>query len=275
MMTTTGSSTTRFLDRPDGRIAYEVAGDGPLIVAAPGMGDLRSVYRSTVPGLVEAGFRVATMDLRGHGESDTTFSTFDDVAAGTDLLALTGHLGGPAVLIGNSMSAGAAVWAAAEHPGSVAGLVLVGPFVRNPAVGRLTTLAFRAGLLRPWGPAVWHAYLKKLFPGRPPTDLDDHRSAIRANLREPGRWDAFVATTHTSHAPAEARLAEVEAPTLVVMGARDPDFPDPEAEARWIAERLDAEVLIVPEAGHYPQSEFPEVVTPAISSFVRRVVGRA
>ena len=46
------------------------------------MGDLRSVYRFTVPALVDAGYRVATMDLRGHGDSDDSFSTFDDVAAG-------------------------------------------------------------------------------------------------------------------------------------------------------------------------------------------------
>ena len=30
---------TRFLDRPGGRIAYDVAGEGPLVVCVPGMGD--------------------------------------------------------------------------------------------------------------------------------------------------------------------------------------------------------------------------------------------
>jgi pimeloyl-ACP methyl ester carboxylesterase len=237
------------------------------------MGDLRSVYRFTTPGLLEAGLRVATMDLRGHGDSDATFSAYDDVAAGTDLLALVEHLGGPAVLVGNSMSAGAAVWAAAEAPDLVAGLVLLGPFVRNVPAGRLATLAFRAGLLRPWGPAVWNAYYAKLYPGRPPADLATHRAAIRANLREPGRSAAFAATTHTSHAPVEARLDDVRAPALVVMGERDPDFSDPRAEAAWIGERLGADVLMVADAGHYPQAEYPEIVTPAVASFCSRVFG--
>jgi alpha-beta hydrolase superfamily lysophospholipase len=88
---------THLLERPGGRIAYDVTGSGPLVVALPGMGELRSSYRHTVPALVAAGFRVATMDLRGHGDSDATFDRFDDVAAGEDALALADHLGGPAV----------------------------------------------------------------------------------------------------------------------------------------------------------------------------------
>ncbi len=110
------------------------------------------------------------MDLRGHGDSDATFSAYDDVAAGMDALALVEHLGVPAILIGNSMGAGATVWAATESPHLVAGLVLIGPFVRNPPIGRLSTLAFRLGLLRPWGPAVWNTYYRSLYPaGSRPT----------------------------------------------------------------------------------------------------------
>ena len=41
--------------------------------------------------------------------------------------------------------------------------------------------------------------------------------------------------------PAEARLADATQPTLVVMGEQDPDFPDPRAEADWIALTLHAE----------------------------------
>jgi pimeloyl-ACP methyl ester carboxylesterase len=261
---------TTYLARPDGRIAYEVEGDGPLVVAVPGMGDLRSVYRFLAPELAEAGFRVATMDLRGHGDSDTTFEAFDDVATGADVLALIRSLGGgPAVVIGNSMGAGAAAWAAAEAPELVRGLVLIGPFVRNAPVRRGATLAFRLALLRPWGPAAWNGWYARLYPGRKPVDLDAHRARIRESLRRKGRWQAFIATTRTSHAPVEGRLGEVRAPALVVMGDRDPDFPDPSAEAEFIAGRLDARVLMVPGSGHYPQAEYPEIVAPAIVDFLR------
>jgi pimeloyl-ACP methyl ester carboxylesterase len=260
---------TRFLDRPGGRIAYDLAGAGPLVVCTPGMGDLRSGYRFLAPALVAAGYRVATMDLRGHGDSDATFAGYDDVAVGSDVVALLAELGdGPAVLIGNSMGAGAAAWAAAEAPDRVAALVLVGPFVRNPPAGRAAALLFRLALLRPWGAAAWSAWYARLFPGRAPSDLAAHRARIRDSLRRPGHWRAFVATTHTSHAPVEARLGEVAARTLIVMGDHDPDFADPRAEAAFIAGRLGAVVVMVPGAGHYPHAEYPEIVTPGILGFL-------
>jgi pimeloyl-ACP methyl ester carboxylesterase len=269
------AATTGWVNRPEGRIAYDTVGVGPLVVCVPGMGELRSVYRHTVPALVAAGYRVATMDLRGHGDSDVTFSSYDDVAAGGDVLALIEHLGGPAVVIGNSMGAGAAAWASAERPELVTGLVLVGAFVRNPPMNPLLALAFRAAMAGPWAPRVWASYLPKLYPGRQPEDFAEHRDAIVASMRRPGYARAFSRTTRTSHAPVEARLDEVRAPVLVVMGDRDPDFGDAGAEARWIAGRLRGELLLVPGAGHYPHVEERQLVNPAIAAFVGRVTSRA
>jgi pimeloyl-ACP methyl ester carboxylesterase len=263
--------TAEFLDRPGGRVAFEVGGDGPLVVCVPGMGDLRSVYRFLAPELVGAGYRVACMDLRGHGDSDTTFDAYDDVATAGDMVALVEHLGGRAVLVGNSMAAGAAVLAAAQAPAVVAGLVLLGPAVRDRPMGAGAQLAFRLALMRPWGLGAWVSYYRRLYPGRPPADLAEHQGRIRASLRDPAHWRSFVATTHTSHAPAESRLAEVQAPTLVVMGDHDPDFPDPAAEAAWVARQLKGIVVLVSGAGHYPQAQCPEVVGPAVRRFLSQV----
>jgi pimeloyl-ACP methyl ester carboxylesterase len=266
------SAPTRFLDRAEGRLAYDVQGQGHLVVCVPGMGDLRSSYRYLAPALVAAGYRVATMDLRGHGESDTTFAAFDDVAAGQDALALAEHLlpeGERAVLVGNSMGAGAAVWAAAERPELVAGLVLAGPFVRDGDVGALQRLLFALALRRPWGPAVWARYFRSLFPTAPPPDLREHVARIRASQRRPGAWAAFTATTRTTHEPAHERLGQVAVPTLVVMGTKDRDWPDPAAEARWVADALRAELLLVEGAGHYPHAEFPGEVAPAVLALLR------
>jgi pimeloyl-ACP methyl ester carboxylesterase len=262
----------RFLERPEGRLAYDDTGDGPLVVCLPGMGDLRQSYRALVPALVADGHRVVTLDLRGHGDSSTGFTRFDAVAHGWDLVALVDELdAGPAVLIGSSLGAGAAAWAAAERPELVRALVLSGPFVRDVPIGRAARLGMRLALRRPWGVRAWSAFYASLFPGRPPADLAGHRARIEASLRRPDQWRAFIAITHSSHAPVEARLGQVTAPTLVVMGERDRDFPDPAAEAALVADRTGGELLLVPDAGHYPHAEYPERVLPA----VRRLLEQA
>ena len=257
------------LQRPEGRLAYEVAGStGPLVICVPGMGELRQSYRHLVPLLVEQGFRVATMDLRGHGDSDATFSAYDDSALAGDILALVDELGEPAFLVGNSMGAGAAAIAAADAPEQVRGLALLGPFVRNPPISALGTLLFRVLMTKPWGPAAFLAYYPQWLPGTKPADYAEHRARVRENLRRPGHWRAFVQTTRTTHAPAERRLPEVRAAAVVVMGAADIDWKDPAAEAAWIGEQLKAEVVMVPDVGHYPQAQAPAVTANAIVRLV-------
>src|SRR4051812_24501368 len=142
-------TSIQHLQRPEGRIAYTLDGptEGPLVVLIPGMGDLRSTWRELTGPLAAAGHRVAVMDLRGHGDSDTTFATHGDVVTAQDALALVEPLGGRAVLVGNSRGAAAAGGAAAERPDLVAGLVLTGPFLREPAMPAVVTAAMH-GLMR-------------------------------------------------------------------------------------------------------------------------------
>jgi pimeloyl-ACP methyl ester carboxylesterase len=260
---------TDYVTRPEGRVAYDVAGTGPLLVLVPGMGDLRAKYRFVAPALRQAGYRVACTDLRGHGDSDTTFASYGDEETAGDVTALIDQLGEPAILIGNSMGAAAGVLVAAQRPELIRGLVLIGPFVRNGQTSRLQRLALRAAMARPWAALTWKAYLPKLYAGQRPEDFDQYRDQLVTSLRRPGYAKAFSLTTRTDHTPAEQRLTDVSAPTLVVMGERDPDFPDPRAEAEWIAYALNGTVMIVPEAAHYPQSQQPEITTTAILQFLQ------
>ena len=66
-------------------------------------------------------------------------------------------------------------------------------------------------------------------------------------------------------------LTRTALPVLVVVGARDADFPDPPAEAEWVVDRLGATLLMVQGAGHYPHAEMPEQVGPAVVSFLQEV----
>lgn len=257
-----------------GVIAYEIAGSGPLVICVPGMGDLRSSWRHLTPELITAGYRVALTDLRGHGDSSTEFSDYGDDATAGDIIALAEHVGEPAVVIGNSMSAGAAVIAASTRPDLVRGLVLVGPFVRNPRSTAFMRGLFRVLMAPLWAGAVWKGYLPSLYKGHVPADQTEYLASVAGAIARPGYARAFSRTTRTDHAPAEASLASVTVPALVVMGELDPDFPNPEEEAAWIGERLSARVVMVAEAGHYPQSQRPDVVGPAVASFLAEVAPR-
>jgi pimeloyl-ACP methyl ester carboxylesterase len=265
-------TTTLTLDRGDGRIAYDVTGSGPLVICAPGMGDIRQTFRFLVPALVEAGYRVATFDLRGHGESDTTFAKFDDPAEASDIVALAELLGGPAVVIGNSMGSAAGVIAAAERPELVSALVLVGPFTRNPERSAIAMALFRLATAAPWGAAVWKAYLPSLYAGRKPADFAEYAAATHTAMRRKGYASTFAKTVQTvTHDPSAAVIDTVAAPALIVMGELDPDFKDTAAEAKWISEQLaNSQVLMVPDAGHYPQSQRDDIVSPAVVSFLAK-----
>lgn len=269
-----------------GRIAVDVAGTGPLVLCVPGMGDLRSSYRHLAPGLVAAGYRVATMDLRGHGDSTLGFADHGDEATAADVLAVVtaldaigggatggdGHRSG-AVVIGTSMGAAAAVLAAAREPDRVRAVVLIGPFVRDHGPG-WKRLALRVALLPPWGPAVWRRFYASLFPSGGPADHAEHLARVAAALTRPGRWAAFRRTASASHAAAEAALPGVAAPALVVMGDRDPDFPDPEAEARWVAERVGGEHRMIAGSGHYPMADRAAQTLAAVLAFLDREATR-
>ena len=106
---------------------------------------------------------MACTDLRGHGDSDATFTSYGDEETAGDVIALIGELGGPAVVVGNSMGAGSAVLAAAQRPDLVSGLVLTGPFVRNPKTSGMQRLLLRVAMAPPWAAISWKSYLPKLY----------------------------------------------------------------------------------------------------------------
>jgi pimeloyl-ACP methyl ester carboxylesterase len=167
------------------------------------------------------------------------------------------------------MAGGSAVWAAAEIPDRVAGIVLIDPFTRVIPTSSFLLAFLKVAMMRPWGPSFWSTYYGSLYKTAPPADLDSYRAALVANLKEPGRIEAVKALIFASQAPCEARIPDVHAPVLVVMGSRDSDFDDPAAEADWVATHLHGKTAMVDGAGHYPHVEYPDVVAPAVIDFVK------
>ncbi|MBC2874161.1 MULTISPECIES: alpha/beta fold hydrolase [Streptomyces] len=268
---------TDYLTLHGKRIAYDVTGEGPLVVLAHGMGDSRHAYRAMADGLVEAGYRVARVDLRGHGESDAGWGAWSRTAVAGDLVALVRRLGGPAVVVGHSFAGGAAVIAAAGEPGLVRAVVGIGPFTRAQPVdvGALVRDArHRKGLALLLGAAVfrsvglWKRYLRHAHP----TAVGPARlAALEAELRRPGRMAAVARMGMSAPTDAGARLADVRCPVLIVQGALDPDWPDPRAEGEGIVAELPpglGRLEMIEGAGHYPHVECPDRVTAAVLAFL-------
>jgi pimeloyl-ACP methyl ester carboxylesterase len=276
---------TEFADIGGGRIAYDVTGQGPLVVLSHGIGDRRQVYRFLAPRLTQAGYLVAAADLRGHGESSMGWKsvTGKDAISRTDiagdLLALIRHLGGPAVIVGHSISGGAATIAAAMAPELVSGIVEINPFTRTQKVdlgGLLRIRRYRRGLVLLGGTQIfrslrlWTRYLDVAYPTKP-ADYADYMAALRAKLTEPGRMAEFIKTGKTTPADAEAQLPNIRCPALIIMGTEDPDIADPRAEGEAIAAAMPAglgTVATVGGAGHYPHAQCPDEVAALVIPFL-------
>ncbi len=277
---------TQFADIEGGRIAYNVTGQGPLVVLSHGVGDHRQVYRFLAPMLAQAGYRVAAADLRGHGESSMgwTSVTGKDLISRTDiagdLLALIRQLGGPAVIVGHSISGGAATIAAAMEPELVRGIVEINPFTRTQKTdlgGLLRIRRYRRGTVRMGGTQIfrslrlWMSYLDAAYPTKP-ADYAEYMAALRAKLREPGRMAEFMKTLKTKPADAQAQLPNIQCPALIIMGTEDPDFTDPQAEGEAIAAAMRpglGTVAMVDGAGHYIHAQSPDEVAALVIPFLK------
>jgi pimeloyl-ACP methyl ester carboxylesterase len=261
----------RFLDVPGGRLAYDVAGpeEAALVLLVAGMGDTSAAFRFLAPKLVDAGYRVARMDQRGHGRSSVPWDGYGSPATGEDMLALIGHLGKPATIVGHSNAAAAAIWAAAEAPDQVSGIALIGPFLQD---GKLSPVLRLAEKVVTGSPLIWsRLYYPSLYKAAKPADFSDYLRAMRASLRDPGRMAALRGVA-TEQERCRARISELRCPVLIVMGTRDPDFPDAEVAARdgeaLIGQHTRARLELIDGAGHYPHAELPQVTASAILPFL-------
>jgi pimeloyl-ACP methyl ester carboxylesterase len=278
---------TEYVDVEGGRIACDVTCSGPLVVLSHGMGDHRQVYRFLAPRLADAGYRVVSADLRGHGESSMGWKSVtgtDDAITQTDvagdLLALIRHFGGPAVIVGHSLSGGAATIAAATDPDLVAGIVEIDPFTKAQSISLSALMRnrrYRRGGFRLMGTQylrslrMWMRYLDLAYPTKP-ADYAGYMAALAAKLREPGRMAEFMKTGKAKATEGGAQLPNVTVPALIIMGTLDPDFADPRAEGDAIVAAMPAgrgTVAMVDGAGHYPHAQCPDEVAALVTGFLK------
>jgi pimeloyl-ACP methyl ester carboxylesterase len=240
------------------------------VVLSHGMGDHRATFRLLVPLLVAGGYRVATVDVRGHGESSTGWPTYAPREVGADLVALVRHLGGPAVLVGSSSSAAAVPYAAVQSPADVSGIVLLSPFVARTAMKFPMNLVAKAVMANS---RLWIMYYKTLFPAAKPADFETYLRDLRADLKRSGRMQPVSGVVAPTAEHWTEVAPDIHCPVLVLMGTKDPDFPDPEAEARRAQELFagNATLHLIDDSGHYPYQDAPQATAAALEEFLKGV----
>jgi pimeloyl-ACP methyl ester carboxylesterase len=267
-------------------LAYDVIGEGPVVVLAHGIGDSRHSYRFVAPALAAAGYRVANVDIRGCGDSSLGWDGYSRADIAGDLVALVRHLGGPAVIIGQSISGGAATIAAATASDLIAGVVELAPFTRKQPIdlgGLVRVKRFRvvytqmAQVMVRGSLASWKKYLDVATPVKP-ADWDSELARIEAKLSEPGRMKALQAMCKANPGDAGVQLPNVACPVFVIEGSLDPDWADARAEGEAIIAELPqclGELAVIEGAGHYPHVQTPDQVLALALPFLAKTLSNA
>lgn len=266
------------VDGDDVTVRYLAAGDGPPLVFCHGIGlDAAGVsWRRVLPALAEER-SVYALDFPGHGGSDAPRRTYttnyyvNALSAFLDELGLDG-----AGLVGISMG-GAVALGHALDGGSPERLALVDSYGLGADAYwcRAASVALRVPFA---GDALWGSVSTKagvrsnvaaLSGGSVPEDLVDdvYRSATRDSMRALRSWQRHEFTTGGLRTNFSDRLAELDAPTLLVHGEDDPLLP-----VRWsrnAVDRLsDARLQIYEDCGHWPPRERPAEFEETLRSFV-------
>jgi 3-oxoadipate enol-lactonase len=260
---------SQILNLPGGRLAYQVAGDGPVVVLVHGFGlDLR--MWDAQAEFLAGRYRVVRYDCRGFGAS----GPFDPAVGYThadDLLALLDHLGiGQAALAGLSFGGRVVLQTALAAPGRVRGLALLDAVLdgvpwdpeSEAAIERAVRLARTNGMLA--GRDAWLAH--PLFAAaRARPELGRRLAAMVAGY--PGQhWIG-----RDPHAPDERpvidALGDLTVPALVLAGEHDvPGFRE---MAAVLARRIPgARYHLVPGAGHMVNMEQPTAVNDLLAGFL-------
>lgn len=218
-------------------LRVDVQGSGPqAFLCLHGLVDRLEIWDALAEPLAERG-RMVRIDQRGHGESDAPEGPYTREDLANDAISVLDALEiDRAILVAHSMGGVIAMTAALEHPGRVAGLLLIGTTGRcNEKVASWYDRIARAG----------------------ETDgIDGLRNAIygeKSGKSIVGDAQGIAHVTRTLASlysdPLSEKLNGLACPTLLLVGEKDPMGP---RASEILAERIgDARLRVVPECGHW------------------------
>jgi pimeloyl-ACP methyl ester carboxylesterase len=262
-------------------LAVTVAGpdDGPAVVLAHCWTGSRAIWAPVAHRLVLGGHRVVLYDQRGHGQSTCSDAPPSVDGLGHDLRAvLEATDAQDAVLVGHSMGGMTIQSYAALHPEHFA--------ERARAVVLVATAARVLG--RPIPSRVIHRALgdgRQEWTRRGPVG----RALVRGSLgRQPQRahidltLESFASTTGVARAGFLAAmatmdlrggLAHIAVPAAVLVGTRDLLTP-PRLGRQLAAGIPDAQLTVLPGAGHMLPLEAPDRIVEAVRATSSRATTR-
>ena len=292
-----GPWTHRFVSANGSRFHVVEAGTGPLVLFLHGFPEFWWAWHAVLPGIAEAGFRAVAVDLRGYGASDKPPRGYDGYTIAADVAGLIRALGERSAVLVGSGSGGMVGWiTAAFHPRMVRRLVVIGaahPLRLRAAVfadprGQLTAVApllrfqlpryehiltrdgaaLVGSYLRRWGGRTWvatPAFLEVVrryreamqIPKAAFSALEAYRWAFRSVLRLHGY--RFV----------KLLQKPIVTPTLQLHGAADPAILPRTAQGSGRYVIATYEWRILPDIGHFPHLECPELITGEILRWIK------
>lgn len=267
----------------DGPLHYaDFGGSGTPLVLVHGLGGSHLNWMA-VGSLLARYARVFAVDLVGFGRTPPA-GRKSDVATNQRLVVrfLEKVVGGPAVLVGNSMGGAISMRVASSEPGKVRGLVLVNPAMAKPRHVPLDPEAARMFGLYAL-PGVGEAYLRyrylTLGPagvvteqlklccadfGRLSPELVQSHIRLAEDRKQMG-WalKSFLQAARsviwlvTKEQPYYEMMRSISCPTLLLHGRQDRLVPVGAAEN---AAKLCPEwnVDLIPDMGHVPMMEAPQ-----------------
>jgi pimeloyl-ACP methyl ester carboxylesterase len=271
---------------PEGVTARRVDGDGgPLavldaapvgdqagtVLLVPGFTGSKEDFRFLLEPLTEAGFRAVAVDQRGQHESPgpDDEAAYTTQALGADLVQLVAALAaGPVHLVGHSFGGLVGRAAVLQSPAAFRSFVLMGSGPAGLTGPRADVLPLMRAILLEGGlEAVWQA--SQSLPPHPekPLVLPDVEDFLRARLLG-GSATALQAMADSliSEPDRVEALRATGVPLLVMYGEKDDAWPPDVQDA--MAARLDAPVIVIPDAWHSPAAENPFLTAQVLRDFL-------
>jgi 3-oxoadipate enol-lactonase len=259
-------------------LAYSDVGPGPVVVLLHGFPLSRAMWQEQFTAIGSV-YRVIAPDLRGHGDSPVPQGVYTMDAMADDVVELleTLEIAGPVVVGGLSMGGYVALSLAARYPTRVRALLLMdtraGADTPEAAEGREATA--KSVLAADSVAAVVDAMLPRLFckmslEQRP--ERVEPMTAVMAKTAPQGIAGALRGMA--ARPDRRGDLPKIAVPTLVLVG--EDDVITPPAEARAMAESIpNAQLAVIPQAGHMAPYENPSVANAAILRFLQGLEQRS